>query len=314
MPAFTVTAVDTTANTLTATGIAAAGQPTGSVVLTGDRLRLRNVGGALPAATPALAGATDYFARRASDDAIQIYDTNAHALAGGSTGLVDLTGSGSGTTTIEFGLPYCNPTVIPAQGGQVTSFTVAAAWRALVALYALLTGQSETIWNGIVTLAGLLTANAGVTVGSNQHMTVSGTGKYKHGTKTIPVIVQPNSTTLPATGGVNLLGIESYYAIQGVPVGARLLRGRATVIDSATGPTKLALSFAFVDCSTPSSPTASTAGAGSLSAGNGTSQNITTAAVTLTTTSGQNWYLLITTATGGATCKVIAAEVDYDQP
>lgn len=149
MPAFAVSAVDTTANTFTATGVAAAGGAEGSVLTTGDRFRLRNVGGALPAATPSLAGATDYFSRRVTDDSIQIYDSNAHALAGGSTGLVDITGSGSGTTTIEFGLPYALPTVFAAQGIQLRPFVVGAVWNALVALYSLLTGQAQSVWSAI---------------------------------------------------------------------------------------------------------------------------------------------------------------------
>lgn len=172
---------------------------------------------------------------------------------------------------------------------------------------------NETV-GGTLGVTGLITATAGVTAAANQHVTVSGTGKFKHGTKTVPVIVQPNAATAPSITGVNMLGLATYYAITGIPAGARLLKGRATVIDSATGPTKLTLSFAFVDCSTPSSPSAGALGTGSQSAGTGASQNIETAAVTQSTTSGQNWYLLVNTATGAASCKVIAAEVEYDQP
>jgi hypothetical protein len=172
---------------------------------------------------------------------------------------------------------------------------------------------NETV-GGTLDVTGLITASAGATAAANQHVTVSGAGKFKHGTTTVPVIVQPNAATAPSIAGVNMLGLDTYYAITGVPVGARLLAGRATVIDSATGPTKLTLSFAFVDCSTPGSPTAGSLGAGAQSAGTGASQTISTAAVTQSTVSGQNWYLLLHTATGAASCKVIAAEVDYDQP
>ena len=145
MPAFAVSAVDTTANTLTSTGVAAAGGAEGSVLQTGDRLRLRNTGGALPAATPSLAPVTDYYAIRVDDNTIKISDTNAHALAG--TNIIDLTGSGSGTTTIEFGLPYCLPTAIAAQGVQARSSIFNAMYNALVALYAVLTGQAQAIWS-----------------------------------------------------------------------------------------------------------------------------------------------------------------------
>lgn len=162
MPAFTVTSVDTTANTLTSTGVAAVGGAEGAVLQTGDRLRLRNVGGALPAATPSLAAVTDYFAVRVSDDAIKLSDTNAHALAG--TNIVDLTGSGSGTTTIEFGLPYCLPTASAAAGTQIKSVNDRTAWASLVALYDLLTGQAESVWSGAVKLAGALTVGGATTL------------------------------------------------------------------------------------------------------------------------------------------------------
>jgi hypothetical protein len=154
MPSFDVSSVDTTANTLTATGVAAAGGPLGTVLTTGDRMRLRNVGGALPAATPSLAPVTDFFAIRIDDNTVKVATSNADAMAGTA---VDITGSGSGTTKIEFGLPYCLPTLLAAPGVQVQSFVMLFVWSALVALWNLLTGQAESVWGGNVTLAGTLT-------------------------------------------------------------------------------------------------------------------------------------------------------------
>jgi len=159
VPSFVVSSVDTTANTLTSTGVAASGGAAGTVLTTGARLRLRNVGGALPAATPSLAGATDYYAVRVSDDSVKLSDTNAHALAG--TNIVDLTGSGSGTTTIEFELPYALPTEVMVDGvSQVHAKDLNGSWASLVALYGLLTGQAQAVWSAItlamnLTLTGL---------------------------------------------------------------------------------------------------------------------------------------------------------------
>jgi hypothetical protein len=129
MPVFAVTSVNTGTDELTAVGVGTV--PTGLV--TGDRLRLRNVGGAFPAATPALAALTDFFAVRTGNDTIKLSDTNAHALAG--TNIVNLTGSGTGTTTIEWGLPYCLPTASAAAFTQIKSVNDNAAWSALVSLY-----------------------------------------------------------------------------------------------------------------------------------------------------------------------------------
>src|ERR1044071_2079198 len=128
MPAITVSAVTTGTDTLTATSHG---------LTTGDRFRLRNVGGALPAATPALAAVTDYFAVVTGVDTLKLSDTNAHALAG--TNIFDLTGTGSGTTTIEYGLPYCIPNEVAVDGvSQVHAKDLNGVWGALVALYALL--------------------------------------------------------------------------------------------------------------------------------------------------------------------------------
>jgi hypothetical protein len=143
MPAIAVSVVTPGTDTLTATAHG---------LTTGDRFRLRNVGGALPAATPSLAAVTDYFALRVDANNLKICDTNAHALAG--TGIVDITGSGSGTTTVEYGLPYCIPNVIAAPGTQVKSADLNGTWNSLVALYDLLTGQAESVWSGNIKVAG----------------------------------------------------------------------------------------------------------------------------------------------------------------
>lgn len=136
MPAITITAINTGTEEFTAIAHG---------LLTGDRFRLRNVGGALPAATPALAAVTDYFAVRTGADTFKVSDTNAHALAG--TNIVNLTGALTGTTIIEYGLPYCVPR-IAAIGSQVFPEDDNAAWSSLVALHALLTSQPQSIWNG----------------------------------------------------------------------------------------------------------------------------------------------------------------------
>jgi hypothetical protein len=184
MPAFAVTAVDTSAETLTAVGHG---------LLTGDRFRLRNIGGALPAATPALAPVTDYFAIRVDNDKIKVAVSSSDAFVPTP---VNLTGSGSGTTYIEYGLPYCIPR-IAVQGSQIKSADDNAAWNALVAIYDLLTGQTQSVWTGI-------------TLPANQHVTVSGTGEYKHGDITIDIPPFPGGGLaggvltgfpIPTTGG-----------------------------------------------------------------------------------------------------------------
>lgn len=199
MSAITVTAVNTGTEALTATAHG---------LTTGDRFRLRNVGGALPAATPTLTAATDYFAIVVDANTIKISDTNAHASAG--TNIVNLTGSGSGTTTIEYGLPYCIPTALAAAGTQIKSVNDNGVWNALVALYCLLTGQAQSIWSTVVfavsvTFNALATFAAGATASANQHFTVSGTGDYKHGDRGFTI---PAAAAVPAAGSPTFDGVK----------------------------------------------------------------------------------------------------------
>lgn len=147
MPAITVIAVIAGTDTLTATAHG---------LLTGDRFRLRNVGGALPAATPALAAVTDYFAIRVDADNVKVAVSSANANAGTA---VDITGAGSGTTTVEYGLPFCIPR-IAAAGSQVFSADDNATWNSLVSMYALLTGQAQSVWSGVA-LAVPITTDVG---------------------------------------------------------------------------------------------------------------------------------------------------------
>lgn len=136
MPSITVSAVSTGSDTLTATGHG---------LVTGDRFRLRNINGALPAATPSLAAVTDYFAVRVDNNTLKIATSSANALAGTPV-VVDLTGTGSGTTFVEHSLPYCIPTALAAAGTQIKSDNDNGVWNALAALWARLTGQTQTIW------------------------------------------------------------------------------------------------------------------------------------------------------------------------
>lgn len=291
MPVVTVTVVTTGTDTLTAVAHG---------LTTGDRFRLRNVGGALPAATPALAGATDYFAIRTGADTLKISDTNAHALAG--TNIVDLTGTGSGTLTIEYGLPYCIPR-IAANGTQVFPEDDNGAWNALVALYALLTGQVQAIWTSIVLAANL-------------SITVSGTGQYKHGTRTLIVpVLGPGSGTSGPTASIAMDGSHTKVWVPfELPAGKRILTTRAIIRDSVTGPTKIQVGLWTADNTTFSGGgTSNGTNFGTQSAGSGSVQTITSTAINHTVVSGEQYAVALQFSTGTAASSVGFVEVDYDE-
>lgn len=132
MPALikTITAVDHTNDLLTC---AAHGLLTGAGPCTP-----RNFGGALPTGLAAL---TDYWFIRIDANTFKLASSSANALAGTP---VNLTANGSGTTILEFGIPFRRSTDY-APGVQVKSEDLKDMQDAFKAFHALLTGQAQSI-------------------------------------------------------------------------------------------------------------------------------------------------------------------------
>ncbi len=133
MPAFTFTADNTNEQlTITAHGL-----------VTGDGPATpRNVGGALPAPLVAL---TEYWIIRVDANTIKLATSQANAIAGTA---VNLTTNGTGTNTLEIGIPYRRARTYAALS-QVKSADLNAMQDAHTALYDLLTGQAQGIWSQV---------------------------------------------------------------------------------------------------------------------------------------------------------------------
>lgn len=233
------------------------------------------------------------------------YSVTMPAALPGSTSIVQLDSSGVLTASNT----VANAVTLSASLSVGTTLSVTGTTTAAAV-------NAGAVAASTVTASGLITANAGVTAGANQHVTVSGTGVFKHGTKTLSLhgvafigVSQAgynNATTL----GVELdsiVGTSVYAAIQ-LPVGARILEIRTFVKDNSTGPTKLQTSI-FSLSSTGTSSSASS----SVSSGAGTNQTQTVSPVStiaLLTT----FMIRVTITTGTNTCNVYGAEVDYDRP
>lgn len=155
MPAFTFTfTANATTNEITIVGH---GHVTGDGPATP-----RNVGGALPGGLTAL---TDYWLIRVDNDTLKLATSSSNAMAGTA---VDLTTAGSGTNILEIGIPYRRPrTYGPASGGaagsQLKSVDLNGNFDSWKALHALLTGQAQSVWDGI-TLQGPLVVVGDVSV------------------------------------------------------------------------------------------------------------------------------------------------------
>lgn len=155
MPALTVSSVNVTTNELTITA---------HDLSTGDGpVATRNVGGTLPAP---LAAVTDYWVIRVDDNTVKLADSSANALLGTA---IDLTTIGTGTQILEIGIPYRRArtyVAAPAPGSQLKSADLNALMDTAKALHALVTGQAQSIWDGISAFvfksaAGLLQPVAG---------------------------------------------------------------------------------------------------------------------------------------------------------
>lgn len=166
--------------------------------------------------------------------------------------------------------------------------------------------------SGVSNLDGLVTAGAGVTCAANQSMTVSGTGQYKHGTKTL--ILTPYNFGSPSGGvfsDISITGASlSVRAPIALTVGKRILAIRVTLTDNATGPTKLVVNL----LSNVYGVGTSLVAASPVSAGTGVKQTLSINGLTSVMTAGTALTLAIVTSLGSASCAVHAAEIDFDEP
>ena len=276
MPAITITSVNTGTEEITATAHG---------LLTGDRFRLRNVGGALPAATPALAAVTDYFAITTGANTFKVSDTNAHALAG--TNIVNLTGSGTGTNTVEYGLPYSNPTVLPAIGGQISSPNIAASWNALVAIYDLLTHQPQSVF-------------------ATEVIPVPRCAPGFTGSAADQAALVPAGTSAPS---------GRHMPIGGLAIGRTITAVRARVVDEGPTNTLIVLLTKYDPGATGGAPTSSTTDVASTSSaassGGGLVETIQTTGIAVTVEAGVTYNVTVRKSNGAsATCRVLDCEID----
>jgi hypothetical protein len=139
MPAtvLTITAVDHTADTITIGG--------GHNLTTGDGFIAvySPDGGTLPGG---LGPVTDYWAIRISDTVLKLAASSSDAMANVPIPLSS--NGGGGTLQLLRGLPYRRPR-IAANLQQVFSDDLNQVWLSLVALFNLLTGQTQDIWDTV---------------------------------------------------------------------------------------------------------------------------------------------------------------------
>lgn len=171
----------------------------------------------------------------------------------------------------------------------------------IVALNNLVTATAQAIWTGI-------------TLAANQHLTLSGTGKLKHGTQTLSLgagAFQPNATAMSYTrvGGGMSYGTGAAWSGIKLPIGARISAVRAHVLDSATGPTKMDLQLWRV-----AAGIATALATSAQSLGNATENAVAITGLAVDIEATKFYQLVVSVATGSASCTLRGAEIDWSMP
>lgn len=184
-------------------------------------------------------------------------------------------------------------------------------------------GTSTLAVGGIGTFtAGVATTFGGVQVGNNQHVVVSGTGRYKHDTFKYPISYASFQQNIPSiTNTISLSQNTARFdgpigttivAPVNIQVGKRIKAIRVRVVDSVVGPTKLQAQLGGRDNSN-TLITFAGGGASAVSAGSGNVQILTiTLSTPYTVLDGDSIGLRVSTSVGTAGVDVCGAVVDAD--
>jgi hypothetical protein len=175
------------------------------------------------------------------------------------------------------------------------------------------TFDSPVAIEGTVTIAGALSLASSLTMAVSQHVVISGTGRYKHGTYSQSIgaaafDINTGGTVTRSAGGCALSAGVLWAPIM-LPIGARVSAIRVYLIDNATGPTRMALQFWRVAAGAQT-----TIATSSQSLGNATEQSIAVTGLSPDIESGKFYQLVASIATGAASCTVRGAGVDYSMP
>jgi hypothetical protein len=271
-------------------------------LVTGDGpAAVRNVGGSLPSP---LIPITDVFIIRDDANHVKLATSNANALAGT---FIDLTTAGTGTNFLEIGLPYRRPRTA-AVGGQIKSADFNATWDSLVAIYDLLTGQSQSVWSGgSVSLAGNAVATGYVQGSDIYH---GDRIKMFNGASSIPATNVTQSSNGSSTGTA---AATFTIPLDGFEVGDRLKSVVFTAKGSGAGTMTSQLSTGSGTAGF-STPAQSGSGASvSNPVGTDTDYTLTITSPTAMTASLGAWFLEVQIASAG-TLAITKIRATYDRP
>ncbi len=297
MAVFTISAVDTVTERLTSVAHG---------LVTGDgpgAVFNFSASGTIPAGLTTL---TDYWIIRIDNDTFQLATSSSNAFAGVA---VNLTGGFIGNLQLGIGIPHRRARTYAALA-QVRSADLNSLMDTFVSVWNLLTGQAQSLWATVKLAIGL-------TLDANQHVTLSGSGEYKHGDKSLTqgsMVAQTTFGTGHSVGAAasqapfvrvtaSAVTIFPIYGLrQGMRIKAVKVRGTAVAEPS---PVRLLLNNATV-----ASVIATT------NTGNLVTINLVTMTLDAPITIGSNdeYYHVSVAAAAGGTADVYALQIVYDIP
>jgi hypothetical protein len=116
------------------------------------------------------------------------------------------------------------PTALPASTSILLVDNTGAMSSTRDPSVATVTTSGNASFGGTTTSTGLITASAGVTASANQHITVSGTGKFKHGSRKmmIPGLAFQTGTYPQSLGGESSHTVITECPVVGLPSGVNI--------------------------------------------------------------------------------------------
>jgi hypothetical protein len=158
-------------------------------------------------------------------------------------------------------------------------------------------------------VTGLITATAGATAAANQHITVSGTGRFKHGSRTmvIPTAAAGAASSWPLSVPFATASGAGQFLHWPVTIEAGKRISDVTIYYARAGGT---LTFTFQRAPLPSGAAVTIA---STTVSSGTSStSVSLGALSETVSSTQQYYIFV--ESGAASDVLRAAAVTYEDP
>lgn len=130
-------------------------------------------------------------------------------------------------TSLAASYDWIFPAALPASTSVLTITSAGQVASTRDPSVTTITTSGNATIGGTTTSTGLITATAGVTAAANQHVTVSGTGRFKHGTMSMVIGIADFTTegsVSRGTGSVLMSNTSArLFAPIRLPVGARIL-------------------------------------------------------------------------------------------